>query len=88
MTSMKGKAMPESEGLSADQIKDLMRHFAMMKANMENWKYVMHNSHLVERKQLEQTVEQMISMFEPFVDGGQMALEVEALTKFDPLDLI
>lgn len=80
--------MSESEGLSADQIKDLMRHFAMMRANMENWKYVMHNSHLVKREQLEQTVEQMILMFEPFVEGGQMVLEVEALTKLDPHDLI
>lgn len=80
--------MAESEGLTPDQIKDLMRTFAMMKANMENWKYVLHNRHLVDRDRLEQTVEQMVSMFEPFVDGGQMALEVEALTKFEPRDLI
>lgn len=80
--------MPEPEGMTPDQIKDLMHVFAAMKANMENWKYVMHNAHLVERKQLEHTVEQMVSMFEPFIDGGQMILEVEALTKFDPLDLI
>lgn len=74
--------------LTPDQIKDFMRVFAMMKANMENWKYVQANSHLVERKQLEQTVDQMIAMFEPFVDGGQTALEIEALTKFDPIDLL
>lgn len=77
-----------TEDMTPDQIKDLMRTFAMMKANMENWKYVQHNSHLVDRDRLEQTIEQMISMFEPFVDGGQMALEVEALMKFDPLDLL
>lgn len=80
--------MPENEGLTADQIKDILRSLAMMKANMENWKYVMHNSHLVERKQLEQTIEQMISTFDGFPDAMQMIFEVEALTKFDPLDLI
>lgn len=77
-----------TEDLTPEQIKDLMHVFAQMRANMENWKYVQHNSHLVERKQLEHTIEQMITMFEPFVEGGQMALEIEAMTKFDPIDLL
>ncbi len=76
------------EDMSNDDIKDLMRHFAMMKANMDNWKYVMHNRHLVDRDRLEQTVEQMVRTFDGFAEGAQMALEVEALTKFDPYDLI
>lgn len=81
--------MPEeNEGLTPDQLKDLMRFTQMMKANMNNWTYVMHNSHLVERKQLEHTVEQMVTMLTPFIDGMQASVEIEALTKFDPLDLL
>jgi hypothetical protein len=77
-----------TEDMTPEDIKDLMRAASMMKANMENWKYVQHNAHLVERKQLEDTITQMISMFEPFVDGVQTALEIEALTKFDIIDLL
>lgn len=77
-----------TEDMTPDQLKDLMRHFAMLKANMDNWTYVMHNRHLVERDRLEQTVEQMVSTFDGFAEAMQMVLEVEALTKFDPLDLI
>lgn len=76
------------EDMDKDELKDLMHSLAMAKANMENWKYIMHNSHLVERKQLEHTVEQMVNMFDPLIDGMQMAVEVEALTKLDPYDLI
>jgi hypothetical protein len=76
------------DDMSKDDIKDLMHSLAMAKANMENWKYIQHNSHLVKREQLEQTVDQMISMFEPLIDGMQMATEVEALTRLDPYDLI
>ena len=76
------------EDITNDQLKDLMRHFAMLQANMENWKYVKHNSHLVKREQLEQTIDQMISTFDGFAEGMQMVLEVEALTKFDPIDLV
>lgn len=76
------------EDMSPEELKAFMRHAAMAKANMENWTYVMHNSHLVERKQLEQTIEQMVSTFTPVIDGLQAALEIEALTKFDPIDLI
>lgn len=76
------------EDMTPDQIKDLMRTVAMMKANMENWKYVMHNSAFLDKARLEQTIEQMISTFDGLADGVQMALEVEALTKFDPIDLI
>jgi hypothetical protein len=74
--------------MSPEELKDFMRHAAMVKANMENWTYVMHNASLVERKLLEHTVEQMVSLFTPVVDGLQVALEIEALTKFDPIDLI
>lgn len=77
-----------TEDMTPDQLKDLMRHFAMLKANMDNWTYVMHNRHLVDRNRLEQTVEQMVTTFDGFAEGMQMVLEVEALTKFDPLDLI
>lgn len=77
-----------TEDMTPDQLKDLMRHFAMLKANMDNWTYVMHNRHLVDRDRLEQTVEQMVTTFDGFAEGMQMVLEVEALTKFDPLDLI
>lgn len=77
-----------TEDMTPDQLKDLMRHFAMLKANMDNWTYVMHNRHLVDRDRLEQTVEQMVTTFDGFAEGVQMVLEVEALTKFDPLDLI
>lgn len=77
-----------TEDMTPDQLKDLMRHFAMLKANMDNWTYVMHNRHLVDRDRLEQTVEQMVTTFDGFAEGMQMILEVEALTKFDPLDLI
>lgn len=76
------------EDMTPEQLKDLMRHFAMLRANMENWKYVQHNSHLVEREQLEQTIDQMISTFDGFAESMQMVLEIEALTKFDPIDLI
>lgn len=74
--------------MTAEELKDFMRAAAMVKVNMENWTYVMYNSHLVERKQLEQTIEQMISTFSPVINGLQVALEIEALTKFDPIDLI
>jgi len=78
----------ENEEPTAEQLKDLMRHFAMLKANMDNWKYVMHNRHLVKRDRLEQTVEQMVHTFDGFAEAMQMVLEVEALTTFDPNDLI
>ena len=78
----------KDEDLTAEDLKDLMRHFAMMKANMDNWKYVLHNRHLVERDRLEQTVEQMVSTFDGFAEHMQMVLELKALTTFDPHDLI
>lgn len=74
--------------MSPEELKDFMRAAKMAKANMENWTYVMHNSSLVERKHLEQTIEQMVSTFTPVIDGLQATLEIEALTKFDPIDLI
>lgn len=80
--------MAELDDLTPEDIKDLMRHFAKMKANMDNWKYVLHNRHLVDRIRLEQTVEQMVAMFDGFAESAQMFLEIEALTKFDPKDLI
>ena len=76
------------EDMSKEELKDLMHTLAMAKANVENWTYVMHNAHLIERKQLEQTVEQMVSLISPLISGMQMAVEVEALTKLDPYDLI
>ena len=76
------------EDMDKEQLKDLMCAWQMISANMENWKYVQHNSHLVKREQLEQTVDQMINMFAPFLEYAQMILELEALTKLDPYDLI
>lgn len=76
------------ENMSKEELKDLMHALAMAKANVENWTYVMHNAHLIERKQLEQTVEQMVSLISPLISSMQMVVEVEALTKLDPYDLI
>ncbi len=76
------------EDMSKEELKDLMHALAMAKANVENWTYVMHNAHLIERKQLEQTVEQMVSLISPLISAMQMVVEVEALTKLDPYDLI
>ena len=78
----------ENEDLTAEDLKDYMRGFAMLKANMENWKYVQHNRHLVDRDRLEQTVDQMITTFDGFAEKMQMVLELKALTTFDPHDLI
>lgn len=62
-----------------------MHALAMAKANVENWTYVMHNAHLIERKQLEQTVEQMVSLISPLISGMQMAVEVEAAHQTRPI---
>lgn len=80
--------METPEGMDKDQLKDLMRVFQMIAANIENWKYIQHNAHLLPRERLEQTVDQMINTFDPIIKGTQMVLEVEALTKLDPYDLI
>lgn len=76
------------EDMTPDQLKDFMHTITMIRANIENWKYVEANKHLLPRERLEQTIEQMINMFDPIVMAAQTQAEVEALTKFDPIDLI
>lgn len=76
------------EDMNPEQLKDFMRYLAMNRATVENWKYVEANKHLLPRERLEQTIEQMLSMIEPIITTAQNQAEVEALTKFDPIDLI
>jgi hypothetical protein len=74
--------------MNSEEIKDQMRLFAMLRANVENWKYVEANKHLLPREKLEQTIEQMTSTIDELVENAQTFLEIEALTKFDPIDLL
>lgn len=79
--------MTDSEK-NAEDLKDAMRYFATFRANIENWRYVEANKHLLPRERLEQTIEQMLSKIAPLIEEGQANVEVEALTTFDPIDLI
>lgn len=79
--------MAEEEQRKED-LKDLMHVSKIIRANIENWKYVEANKHLLPRERLEQTIEQMIGMFDPMMLGMQTALEIEALSTLDPYDLI
>ena len=78
----------EDENQEKENIKDLLHTMKMVRANLENWKYVEANKHLLPRERLEQTVEQMLGMFDPMMLGMQMALEIHALDTLDPIDLL
>lgn len=78
----------EPEEIDKESLKDLMRTMSIIRANIENWKYVETNKNLLPRERLEQTIEQMLGLFDPIMLGMQTVLEVEALTRLDPDDLI
>ena len=74
--------------ISKEQLKDIMHVMGLMAANIENWKYVSVNAEFLEKKRVSDALDQMLSMFSPMISAMQGAIEVEALTKLDPLDLI
>jgi hypothetical protein len=87
MTPLKGPTMTENEK-DKEQLKDLLHLMKMVRANIENWKYVEANKHLLPRERLEQTIEQMTGMFDPMMMAMQMSLEIQALDTLDPIDLL
>lgn len=74
--------------LDNEQIKLVMRFVSIAKANMENWKYIEANAEYLDKKRVADALTQMISVFEPIVDEMQGQVEIEALTRLDPYDLI
>ena len=74
--------------ISKEQLKDIMHVMGLMAANIENWKYVSVNAEYMDKKRVADALEQMLSMFSPMISAMQGAIEVEALTKLDPYDLI
>ena len=74
--------------ISKEQLKDIMHVMGLMAANIENWNYVSVNAEYMDKKRVADALEQMLSMFSPMISAMQGAIEVEALTKLDPLDLI
>ena len=74
--------------ISKEQLKDNMHVMGLMAANIENWKYVSVNAEYMDKKRVSDALEQMLSMFAPMISTMQGVIEIEALTKLDPLDLI
>jgi hypothetical protein len=87
MTPLKGIIMA-FEDMSKDELKAFMRGMQMMAANIENWKYVLTNAEYLDKKVVTDALEQVLSKLEPIVQHTQVAVEIEALTKLDPYDLI
>lgn len=78
----------EPESLSKEELKDLLYALRMMNANMENWKYVSANAEYLDKKQVADSLSQVISQFDGFLPVLQSVFELQALTTLDPSDLI
>lgn len=76
------------EDLSKDDLKDLMRAMQMASANVENWKYVLTNAEYLDKKVVTNALEQVLSVYGPIMQHTQVSIEIAALTKLDPYDLI
>jgi hypothetical protein len=71
-----------------DEIKDAFHGLKMIEANIENWKYVDANSAYLPPKQVADALNQILSLTEPIIGHLRSALEIEAITKLDIIDLI
>ena len=69
-------------------IKEALRALPMIEANIENWRYVQHNAEYLPNKQVADAIGQILSLTGPMIEVLRTTLEIEALTTFDPIDLI
>jgi len=71
-----------------EAIKDSLHMLAQLEANIENWTYVRVNAEYLPNKQVADALEQVLGLVGPMLNSMRSALEVEALTTLDPIDLI
>lgn len=76
------------EDMSPEDLKDLLRTMTMLQANMENWTYVAVNAEYLEKRQISDALGQILSTMKPLMTAVQVGLEIEALQKLDPFDLL
>lgn len=78
----------EPEELDKEQIKLILRVLETQAANLENWSYVSANAEYLDKKRVADALDQMLTTFKPLIQTMQGMVEIEALTKLDPYDLI
>jgi len=69
-------------------LKEALYGFQMLAANMENWSYVSTNAEYLDKKQVADSLEQILSQLKPLVLLLRDHIEIEALTRLDPFDLL
>lgn len=77
--------MPE---LTPDQIKDMLHVIKTMEANIQNWTYVQVNAEWLPNKEVADALEQILGFTGPLITAMRGLVEIEAITSFDPIDLI
>lgn len=78
----------ELDGLTPEELKELLHSLKMLGANCENWSYVSENAEWMNKKAVADALGQILSFVKPLVNVAQGIVEIEALTKMDPLDLL
>jgi hypothetical protein len=73
---------------SPDDLKALLRGIQMIEANLENWRYVETNAEYMPNKQVADALGQILGLTTTMIESARGAIEIEALTTFDPIDLI
>lgn len=80
--------MFDEENEKKELIKEALRALPMIEANLENWRYVETNAEYLPNKQIADALSQILSLTGPMIEVLRNALEVEALTSLDAIDLI
>lgn len=75
-------------GLSADDLKNILRATKMIEANLENWTYTQVNAEYLPPKQVADALGQILSLTKPIIANMRSVIEIEAITTLDPIDLI
>jgi hypothetical protein len=76
------------EDMSPEDLKATLRTMTMLQANMENWTYTAVNAEYLDKKVIADALGQILSTMKPLMNAVQVSLEIEALEKLDPFDLL